>query len=276
MSEDVHKARPFRAGVPGAMSPGPERPGFALVAGSSRDPILRIERGLKTVLKALPPDCLLEGRLNPTIADRLRRVREIAMTSVANLRGVERDERGAFLVWDFVEGVSFDTVAADPEQSSDKVIDLIRELIHTVEHFHATGLVHGALHGGNVLVDSAGRIRLIDVSPLLHLDPKRDERAVVEMCRSIVNARKDVDSTLGAAVIAASWHESPMQELSARLSRVESHGSTGPSESRVRIRRRTLLAALLVLAIGAGAAVAISFAVQRNQPSPLAPTRLLK
>src|SRR4051812_33049220 len=38
----------------------------------------------KVVLKLLPPDCLLEGQLNPSIADRLRRVREIAMTDVAN------------------------------------------------------------------------------------------------------------------------------------------------------------------------------------------------
>src|SRR5215471_7982912 len=153
----------------------------------TRDPILRIDQwNRKTVLKPLPPDCLLEGQLNPTVADRLRRVREIAMTGVANLRGVERIDGGEYLVWDFIEGTRFDEFTNDADRSADEVVDIVRELIHTAEHFHATGLVHGALHGGNVLVDPSARIRLIDVSPLLHLDPKRDERAIVEMCRQIV------------------------------------------------------------------------------------------
>src|SRR5690242_13218819 len=109
--------------------------------------------GRKIVLKALPPDCLLEGQLNPNIAERLRRVREIAMTDIANLRGVERVGDRAFLVWDFVEGIRFNDFAAT---HSDAYVKLARELLHTVGHFHATGLVHGALHGGNVLVDSTG------------------------------------------------------------------------------------------------------------------------
>src|SRR5436190_675132 len=126
--------------------------------------------GRKVVLKILPPDCLLGDQLNPTVADRLRRVREIAMTDVANLRGVERDGQTAFLAWDYVEGEPFDASHHDP-------VRLARELIHTVEHFHSTGLVHGALHERNVLIDRNGGIRLIDASPLLFLDPKRDEQA---------------------------------------------------------------------------------------------------
>src|SRR5262245_7904661 len=112
---------------------------------SVREPIIRIDQwNRKTVLKPLPPDCLLEGQLNPTVADRLRRVREIAMTGVANLRGVERIDGSEFLLWDFVEGTRFDELATDAKRSADEIVDLARELIHTVEHFHATGLVHGA------------------------------------------------------------------------------------------------------------------------------------
>src|SRR5437667_9586081 len=91
--------------------------------------------GRSVVLKVLPPDCLLEGQLNPNIAQRLRRVREIAMTDVANLRGVERDGLIAFLAWDFVEGIPFDVYASDPNRSSEELARLARELVHTVERF---------------------------------------------------------------------------------------------------------------------------------------------
>src|SRR5439155_4918283 len=104
--------------------------------------LARDSSGRSVVLKILPHDCLLEDQLNPNIAERLRRVREIAMTDVAHLRGVEREGDRTFLVWDFVEGIPFDTFAAN----TDRLTPLVRELIRTVEHFHSTGLVHGAIH----------------------------------------------------------------------------------------------------------------------------------
>lgn len=202
---------------------------------SGKSFLARDASGRLVVLKILPPDCLLEGQLNPNIAQRLRRVREIAMTDVANLRGVERAGEQVFLVWDYVEGASF--------ESSPNKAELKDELIRVVEHFHATGLVHGAVHSGNVLVDLAGRIKLIDVSPLLFLDPKRDEQAVAEICRNISNEPSAVP-------------EKP--------------------SPRVRVRRRTLFAALLLALIGAGTGIAISRMVSHAQPPLLTPPRLAK
>lgn len=200
--------------------------------------------GRPVVLKILPPDCLLEGQLNPNIAQRLRRVREIAMTDVANLRGVERAEEQVFLVWDYVEGVPFEACAKDLQP--EKAADLVNELNRVVEHFHATGLVHGALHSGNVLVDPSGGIKLIDVSPLLFLDPTRDEQAVLRMCQDIGDR----------------FDSSP--------------GEQPKLPPRVRTRRRTVVAALLLMLIGAGAAIAISRVLQRAQPPLLTPPHLAK
>jgi serine/threonine protein kinase len=200
--------------------------------------------GRPVVLKILPPDCLLEGQLNPNIAQRLRRVREIAMTDVANLRGVERAGEQVFVVWDYAEGVSFETYAKDLQP--EKAADLVNELNRVVEHFHATGLVHGALHSGNVLVDPSGRIKLIDVSPLLFLDPTRDEQAVLQLCGNLGSGS---DSSL-----------IPRQK-------------SGP---RVRTRRRTVVAALFLMLLGAGAGIVISRVVHRAQPPLLTPPRLAK
>jgi serine/threonine protein kinase len=171
-------------------------------------------------------------------------VREIAMTDVANLRGVERAGEQVFLVWDYVEGVPIDTYMKDLKPPEAR--DLAQELMRIVEHFHGTGLVHGALHSGNVLVDPSGWIKLIDVSPLLFLDPRRDEQAVMHLCR---NPGKGSNPSPSAQQI---------------------------SPPRVRTRRRTLVAALLLMFLGAGAAIAISRVVHHAQPPLLTPPRLAK
>src|SRR3982751_1045875 len=51
--------------------------------------------GRSVVLKPLDRDCLLPSGLHPSIKERLARVRELALGSVANLYGVERESRDA-------------------------------------------------------------------------------------------------------------------------------------------------------------------------------------
>src|SRR5436309_2586267 len=74
--------------------------------------------GRAIVLKRLDRDCLLKGQLHPNIKDRLARVRELALTGVATLYGVERDTGSgeAYLVWQFVEGTPLEEYLADTKR----------------------------------------------------------------------------------------------------------------------------------------------------------------
>ena len=47
--------------------------------------------------KPLSDDCLLGGELHPSIAERLARVRELPVSSIANFYGVSRDEQAVWL-----------------------------------------------------------------------------------------------------------------------------------------------------------------------------------
>src|SRR4051794_36900818 len=64
--------------------------------------------GRRVVLKMLEGDCLLKGQLHPMIHGRLGRVRELAHLGVANLQGAEKEGERAFLVWEFVEGITLE------------------------------------------------------------------------------------------------------------------------------------------------------------------------
>src|SRR3954471_3414552 len=80
--------------------------------------------GRSVVLKPLDRDCLLPSGLHPSIKERLSRVRELALGSVANLYGVERESRDpakngaasnqAWLIWEYVRGQTLEAFAADP------------------------------------------------------------------------------------------------------------------------------------------------------------------
>ena len=127
----------------------------------------------RTFLKRLDDDCLLDGALHPSIRQRLERVQQLPMTALANLHGVRRQEEGVFLLWEFVDGRTL-------EQLDDRTL-YEREVRHLVEALHAHGMVHGAIHPRNVIVDDRGVVRLTHVSPLLFSDPGIDLAALEKM-----------------------------------------------------------------------------------------------
>src|SRR4051794_36155425 len=61
--------------------------------------------GRSVTLKRLDPDCMHGALLHPDVRDRLSRIRELAHAGVANFFGVGKDETGAWLIWEYVEGM---------------------------------------------------------------------------------------------------------------------------------------------------------------------------
>lgn len=124
----------------------------------------RDEAGRRVVLKKLPDDCLLRGKLHPAIAQRLLRLREAPVANFGNLIGVQKTEVGVVIVSEWVSGQSFDQLTIKERRP---FLPAARRL---VESLHRTGLVHGAIGAGNFIVDRANRLHLIDPSPFLYED----------------------------------------------------------------------------------------------------------
>src|SRR6266480_592821 len=117
----------------------------------------REKSGKRVVLKMLEGDCLLKGMLHPMIKDRLGRVRELAHLGVANLRGAEREGERAFLVWEYVEGVTLEEYLREGKDKR-ALEKIAREIGAHVEGLHGLGIVHGALHARNVIVMGDGGV----------------------------------------------------------------------------------------------------------------------
>ena len=140
---------------------------------------IRTIHGRKVVLKPLDADCLLDGQLHPSIRLRLERIRELPMTAVANFHGVEIIDGRAMMIWEFLVGRGLEEVLANADQAT--VAKLKRDLLLVVEQLHGLGIVHGALHGRNAIVDDRGRLRITHLCPLLHNDLKIDLAAIEDI-----------------------------------------------------------------------------------------------
>jgi serine/threonine protein kinase len=147
------------------------------------------------VRKPVDDDCLLGGKLHPSVIERLERVRELPVISVANLLGVERDAQGVWLVWQFVPGTPLEKVLNQPHSPGQRE-KLMRELRLSVTAMHAHGIVHGAIHPRNVIIDPEGQVHLTHISPLLWTDPAADDFAVEEIAGmlGVVADPKSIDT----------------------------------------------------------------------------------
>lgn len=232
--------------------------------------------GRQVVLKILDSDCLLDGRLHPSVRERLARVRELAEKNVANLHGVERDGGYTFLVWDYVPGTTFADASAS-ELPHRELLQLSRELVLLVESLHAGGIVHGAISGGNVIVDPNRRLRLTHISPLLYADPRHDAQAVMALLERTIAARREDELPLGQALASAREGNASLRELSGLLAGV-SEVRGGPvatpqhdARQEARLRRRALLGAALVAGVGLVAFATINWYVNHPRGAPPAP-----
>jgi hypothetical protein len=211
----------------------------------------------RVVLKRLDEDCLLDGQLHPSIRQRLERVRELPMKGMASLLGVERRDGGqgvAQLVWAFVPGRPLAEIEADESTWR----RLCREVILAVEALHAAGIVHGAIHGRNVIVTDRDEIRLTHVSPLLYNDPDQDEEDVIVMLRQRV-ASALPGSALAEILSEAETGGWRLADLYAELSDAASTEAGGlhPVQREPRLRARAIALAGIAAMAGVGVAVGI-------------------
>jgi tRNA A-37 threonylcarbamoyl transferase component Bud32 len=224
--------------------------------------------GRHVVLKRLDDDCLLDGQLHPSIKLRLERVRELPVRCVANFLGVERDPSTgvAQMVWEFVPGTPL------AEVKSADWLKLCREVVLAVQSLHAAGIVHGAIHGGNVILDDRGEVRLTHVSPLLYSDADHDAADVVAMLDAIVNEHAPGTPLAAMLAEASTQPQTTLSELYAQLAEVNVEPPVEEIPQRERNpRARYLLAAALVALIGIAMSLAIYWRLTADESQPYAP-----
>jgi tRNA A-37 threonylcarbamoyl transferase component Bud32 len=209
----------------------------------------------KTFLKPLDDDCLLDGQLHPSIRERLNRVRELPLTCVANLIGVEKIDGAAQLVWEFVAGTPLEDLRGDEAVWK----KWAREVILAVELLHSAGIVHGAIHERNVFVSERGDVRLTHVSPLLYTQVEYDSADTVEMLDALVS-RDARDSALAKLLSAARQGAWSLGEVYARIAELDAQPPPPQAERPARrVNVGSIVAAVLVALVGLAIGLAVNW-----------------
>jgi hypothetical protein len=201
----------------------------------------------RVVLKPLDEDCLLKGNLHPLIKDRLGRVRELAHLGVANLLGVERLDGQCFLVWQHVEGQTLEDYLDATEKGPQALRGIALRLVQSVESLHALGIVHGALHARNIIVEPDGALRLTHISPLLYTDVAVDIEALLELLRDLGHEQPEQEELPALRQVAAQLSTSP---------KAPAEPAEQPAAARdgIKLRRAALIGAAAATVLGAAVA----------------------
>ena len=165
---------PLRPLEPGLLLGGRYRLGEVLGRGGfgvvqrARD--LRLDQDV--ALKLIHP-----GRLEGTSLERLRRevrlARDADSDRLVNVFDLAEAEGHVFLVMELVDGGSLrELLAEQTPLEIDRAVELATELLHALGDLHDHGVLHRDVKPANVLVDTAGRLRLADFGLARSLQPE--------------------------------------------------------------------------------------------------------
>ncbi len=222
------------------------------------------------VLKKLDEDCLHRQQLHPSIRDRLAKVRELPHARLATLRGVERWQGVPCQVWTWLDGETWDDATAKPIENFGV---LASALVEAVDAMHELGIVHGNLHGRNIIVRPDRQVWLTDVSPYLYTDPAADIAAVVRILdEALPRLPEKPAERLSHLLDEASAGRFTLRDLARSLRELEADDAADgviETASNRKYRVTSIVAALLVLLLGAGIWMAIQwFCAKSAVPMP--------
>jgi hypothetical protein len=222
------------------------------------------------VLKRLDDDCLHRNQLHPSIKDRLSHVRELAHPRMATLRSVERWNGLACMVWIYLDGHSWEEAITNPNANR---IELCSALAATVDALHEIGIVHGSLHGRNIIVRPDRQVWLTDVSPYLYTDPQADLAALVQLMRDIAGRLPaDMSPRFSDLVDQLEAGSLTLREFSHQVSKADQPQTevgltTAKKDHGYRIR--SLATAAVIAAVGIGVWIQIRvMATKAQSPMP--------
>lgn len=118
---------------------------------------------LKTASAFGHPDSLLrEARLAASLEH----------PAFVKIHAIEEDGSGHAIVMELISGITLRELVARGPVDLATVFDLVAQAAAAMAAAHARGLVHGDLKPSNLMVDEAGRLRILDLGLAFHDDPQ--------------------------------------------------------------------------------------------------------
>lgn len=94
--------------------------------------------------------------------------------------GFEDDGKSQYIVMELVRGNTLRSHAAELALDPDRALDVVGQVAAAMVEAHAAGLIHGDLKPGNLMLEPAGSVRILDFGLARHIDPLATQSGALE------------------------------------------------------------------------------------------------
>jgi serine/threonine protein kinase len=130
-------------------------------------------------IKVIRPDLRTDDTFQERFLREARTLAKLRHPFIVTVFDVFKAEDLYCLVMEYVEGASLRQLLDREEGSISQrdVLDFVPQITEALQHAHETGVVHRDIKPENVLVDSRGRVRLVDFGLATLLGPEAQARS---------------------------------------------------------------------------------------------------
>ena len=136
--------------------------------------VRHVELGTTHAVKIIPPAVANNPSLIELLVAEVRKLSGVHSDAIINYEGLLRDEQGArFLVMEFVEGETLQSILARRRLEPSEVQHLIERLGRGLAAVHARGIIHRNISPGDIILPDGdvNRAKLIDFGIAQSMDP---------------------------------------------------------------------------------------------------------
>lgn len=100
--------------------------------------------------------------------------------------GFEEDGQSQYIVMELVRGHTLRSHLADFAADPDRTLDAVAQVAAAMAEAHASGLIHGDLKPGNLMLEPGGAVRILDFGLSRHIDPLATQSGTPEDPRGTI------------------------------------------------------------------------------------------
>ena len=113
-------------------------------------------------IKVVRPDYQTDGEFQERFLREARLLARLRHPYIVSVFDVGKSDQLYYLVMEFVEGASLRRLLEDGSISERNALEFVPQIAEALQHAHEAGVVHRDVKPENVLVDTLGRVRLVD------------------------------------------------------------------------------------------------------------------
>ena len=141
----------------------------------------------RVAVKVLPAVHARDGSALERFYREARAVAAVDHPNLVRAYDIDQDDNLHFLVMEFVDGVNlYDLVRRGGPVSPERAAHYVAGAAVGLQHAHEMGLVHRDIKPGNILVDRAGAVKVLDLGLALFFHPDDDDQLTKKYDETVV------------------------------------------------------------------------------------------